>query len=107
MARSDFRTTVTTKNTPVRVYDGPVVPGAMLVFSAEGDNTGTIQVGLSNAVRADDGTPTNRKGCATLQPGDAFTWEFKGSGFGDRVCYVWIDAAVNGDGVTGSYIDTP
>jgi len=107
MAKSDFRTVVTTKNTPVRVYTGNVVPGGILAFSAESDNTGSIQVGFTESVRADDSSIGNRRGCVTLLPGEHFIWRFEGAMLSDRVCYVWVDAAVNGDGVTGSYIDNP
>jgi hypothetical protein len=87
----DGRKTVTTAGTAVRVTTQPVWSDSTCITALSG-NTGTICVGGSTVVAAVGAT---RRG-TPLAAGESVTYNCDAS-------LLWIDATVNGDGVSFSY----
>jgi hypothetical protein len=87
----DGRKVVTTAGTAVRVTTQPVASNSTCVTALSG-NTGTICVGGSTVVAAVGAT---RRG-TPLAAGESVTFNCDAS-------LLWIDATVNGDGVSFSY----
>jgi hypothetical protein len=87
----DGRKTVTTAGTAVRVATQPVWSDSTCITALSG-NTGTICVGGSTVVAAVGAT---RRG-TPLAAGESVTFNCDAS-------LLWIDATVNGDGVSFSY----
>lgn len=88
----DGRTTVTTSGTEVQI-SGSSVPCLSLTITAELDNTDVIVVGTSTVVAA----LATRRG-TPLSPGESVTLAI------DNLNKVYIDAMVNTEGVTYSYL---
>jgi len=87
------RKTITTANTPEQIT-ATSTPIKSVTIQALPGNVGSIAIGSSNAVRAS--AAANMNGII-LEAGDAYPV------YVDNLNKVWIDASVNGEGVTYMY----
>jgi hypothetical protein len=87
------RKTVTTHNTPVQITATPTSVKYVTIQALPG-NVGSISVGHSDAVRA---SPEASMNGIMLEAGDAYPVDI------DDLSKVWIDASVDGEGVTYMY----
>ena len=88
----DNRKTVTTAGTAETLVSSSV-PAKSVIITAETNNTGVIAVGGSSVVAA----LSTRRGTPLLA-GDSVAFPV------DDLLYVYLDATVNGDGVTYTYL---